>query len=161
VDDLIAFLRARLDEREQAAKRIAEVYPEPWELADRGWMARVVADEPSFHVVVELDQRQAPEHADWLGGVLEHIVLNAPSTVLAEVDAQRQILDRHKVSTEVWDQGDGPFDVALCERCAYGQSCNHCFDRDDLPLVAWPCPELRLLALPYARHPDYREAWRP
>jgi hypothetical protein len=25
----------------------------------------------------------------------------------------------------------------------------------------WPCQTLRLLALPYADHPDYRPEWKP
>ncbi len=25
----------------------------------------------------------------------------------------------------------------------------------------WPCTTLRLLALPYASHPDYRQEWKP
>ncbi|WP_409186471.1 DUF6221 family protein [Amycolatopsis sp. VS8301801F10] len=32
---------------------------------------------------------------------------------------------------------------------------------DCINTVKWPCPTLLLLALPYADHPDYREEWRP
>jgi hypothetical protein len=29
------------------------------------------------------------------------------------------------------------------------------------PYVLWPCPTVRLLALPFAGHPDLQEEWRP
>jgi hypothetical protein len=65
--------------------------------------------------------------------------------------ADRRIVARHVKVVEMWDQGDerGLFDVEICRTCAYGTSCGHCFDRDDLPLVAWPCPTLLDLAEGY------------
>jgi hypothetical protein len=51
--------------------------------------------------------------------------------VLAEVEAKRRMMELHD----------------HCDDWAYGDPST--------------CPELRLLALPYADHPDYREEWRP
>lgn len=42
----------------------------------------------------------------------------------------------------------------------YGTACQTCARWDDLGHDPWPCATLRLLALPYADHPDYDAAWR-
>jgi hypothetical protein len=77
-------------------------------------------------------------------GAAEHIALHDPARVLAEVDAKRRI-------------------VALCEPSlvevtAYGQT-----EREFIPGNGppWGDGVLRLLAAPYADHPDYDPAWRP
>lgn len=61
--------------------------------------------------------------------------------VLADVDAKRRIIELHREETL-------PYDVST-RRC---YECNN---------EAIPCPTLRVLALPYADHPDYRKEWRP
>lgn len=80
-----------------------------------------------------------------------HIARQDPSTTLRRCAADRKLVELHVKVVELWDQGDerGLFDVAICRTCAYGASCDHCFDRDSLPLVAWPCLPLRLLAEGY------------
>lgn len=92
MDKLITFLRARYDEWEAAAKAMKEVYPTPWDVSDRGWMARVVADGPNFADVIVLEQNQAPD-AGWLSHVIHHVYLNNPDYVLADVAAKRQIIE--------------------------------------------------------------------
>jgi hypothetical protein len=64
--------------------------------------------------------------------------LGRPLRVLADCEAKRRILELHK-SGDAW-----------CDHCSgwYG------------PDPAADCPTLRLLALPYADHPDFREGWR-
>lgn len=132
MDALITFLRARLDEREAAAKAMKEVYPTPWDVSDRGWMARVVADGPNFPDVIVLEQNQAPD-AGWLSHVIHHVYLNDPDYVLADVAAKRQIIDQWLgEDSHGWHKG-------------YGDAISDV---------------LRLLALPFAGHPDYREEWR-
>lgn len=67
-----------------------------------------------------------------------------PARVLAEVDAKRRIIEQHTV-TEA-SEFEGKTDtITYCPIC-----------RND-----GECPTLRLLALPYADHPDYRAEWRP
>jgi len=61
---------------------------------------------------------------------------------LAEVDAKRRIIDLHD------DVSGG------CRTCMDAELSN-----DGPDAAAWPCPTLRLLALPYADHPGYREEW--
>ncbi|TDD37855.1 hypothetical protein E1287_07300 [Actinomadura sp. KC06] len=63
--------------------------------------------------------------------VASHIVRHGPARVLAEVETKRRLIDQH-----VGYSGGGDDDH-------------------------WPVQTLRLLALPYASHPDYRPEWRP
>ncbi|WP_128977268.1 DUF6221 family protein [Streptomyces roseicoloratus] len=72
------------------------------------------------------------------GAVAEHIARHDPARVLAEVDAKRRIL------------ADYERFVAERRRMMGGW--------DSYPEVS---PILAALALPYADHPDYDEAWRP
>ena len=67
---------------------------------------------------------------------VEHIARQDPARVLADVDAKRRILDEH-------EPGSDPCDA------------------HDASLRTIECDTIRLLALPYADHPDYREEWRP
>jgi len=67
-----------------------------------------------------------------------HIARHDPARVLAECAAKRAIVALHAVIPR-------PDDASYCEE-------------DEAP---FPCPTLRALALPYAEHPDYDEAWRP
>ena len=62
----------------------------------------------------------------------EHTYLRA----MAEREAKRRIVELHHTAGR----------SGLCDECHS---------------KVWPCPTLRLLALPYADHPDYREEWRP
>jgi hypothetical protein len=62
------------------------------------------------------------------------------SRVLAECAAKRRIVDLHRDA-----RGD-------CYSCSG--------DHGSDPTAA-PCETVRELALPYADHPDYDEAWRP
>ena len=55
---------------------------------------------------------------------------------LAECEAKRAIVELHHAAGR----------SGLCDECHS---------------KVWPCPTLRLLALPHAGHPDYREEWRP
>jgi hypothetical protein len=63
---------------------------------------------------------------------------------MAECDAKRRIVEAHR--WEEFDDGDGSVPYYTdCDDCRQGP----------------PCRTLRLLALPYADHTDYREEWRP
>ena len=67
----------------------------------------------------------------------EHVARWGPARVLAECEARRRIIAEHS------DQ----------HGCVSWQSASA------YPYVG--CSVLRLLALPYADHPEYREDWRP
>ncbi|WP_199562112.1 DUF6221 family protein [Micromonospora deserti] len=74
---------------------------------------------------------------------VEHIARHDPARVLAEVDAKRRILDFLSVAQiDVSRPGQPPE-----------------FVPGEAPPIAHPV--LRLLALPYAGRPGYRDEWRP
>lgn len=65
----------------------------------------------------------------------------SPDRLLARCKADRRIVEEH---------GDGG---SYCGVCAVGLW--------HLERESMPCSTLKLLALPYAGHPDYRQEWRP
>lgn len=93
---------------------------------------------------------------NWLAGV---DIFVSPARWQAEVDAKRQMLDLHEPEPH---RGGWPIaDLTRCGYCARlchsssGISC-------DVPTDAlYPCDTVRLLALPFADRPGYREEWRP
>ncbi|MGX1708873.1 DUF6221 family protein [Streptomyces albidoflavus] len=136
--DLIAFLRARLDEDEAVAAT-----PEAWTAfeEDESTGTRRVDVDHSFERVVACTRA-------WRG---VHIARHDPARVLAEVEAKRQIVGLHFVIGG-WEDEDGHDRGLGCECCGHSEEYS---DRG-----GW-CETLRLLALSYADHPDYRDAWRP
>ncbi|WP_225825579.1 DUF6221 family protein [Streptomyces naphthomycinicus] len=62
--------------------------------------------------------------------------------VLADLDAKQEIVKLHG-------------------RLPLGEFCMTCDAPLGIPGLPYGCATLRLLALPYASHPDYREEWKP
>ncbi|GAA2802757.1 DUF6221 family protein [Streptomyces showdoensis] len=79
-------------------------------------------------------EQEDPTNVDYLP--------QSPKT-LADIDAKRRIVELH-----------GPADFEYSDEAV----CSTCDRGGPLP---YPCPTLRLLALPYAGHADFDEAWRP
>jgi hypothetical protein len=177
VDDLVAFLRARFNEDVEVARQAAlavgdtgyergELVREPAQHGDaliadgQHWGAR-------YHQVVR-EQSRGPERAGVVaeaaafGGrpVAAHIVRHDPARVLVEVEAKRRIVDMYLppgVSPHpgpcVNFEGQDPAGYDEHDSCArHLAASGHRFRTDYV---------LRLLALPYVDHPDYREEWRP
>jgi hypothetical protein len=141
--DIAAFLRARYDEREARAKA-ADV-----KQGDTSWfVSPVVATAPrNFTVRSAQDKRPIARAADLAGddaadtvGILDgeavaaHIADNDPEFVLAGIKAKQQIVDMWAR----WADGFGTFGRA-------GEAMES---------------TLRLLAQPYAGHPEFREEWK-
>lgn len=82
------------------------------------------------------------------GASLHHAARHDPARTLAEIDAKRRLIALH-----------APEDWTDEQRCAVCQSDRSDYAEQDTPDM-WPCATLRLLAAPYADHPDYDEAWR-
>jgi hypothetical protein len=134
--ELVAFLRARLDEDEAVAQAAP---PGPWA-------------EDASHSVVDATGARVIYSVN--GGTLHptlavraHVLGNDPARVLREVAAKRGIVECH----EPWVAANGD---TICGRCGREHI-------DGRPGGHFPCQTLRLLALPYADHPEYRQEWTP
>lgn len=142
MDDLITFLRARLDEIEARVRALPEG---PWE-----WRS-IDESGPAFDELVGptgesvLSSSDTEGYCSW---ITRHETFDAylqdvqPARVLAEADAKRRVVALHEAADH--EYAEGP----VCLSCDQG---------GPLP---YPCPTVRLLALPYADHPDYREEWK-
>jgi hypothetical protein len=145
MDDLVQFVRDRLDEDEAVARAAAgQRGGATWHTrepdGDSTWVhGQYAPDDPegwrSPPVIVGPDE---PETA-------HHIARHDPARVLAEVEAKRRICR--------------DYENAVCSLAAAGPGT----PPHDLMTGATNMLKrtLQLLALPRADHPDYREEWRP
>jgi uncharacterized protein DUF6221 len=141
MDDLVTFLRARLDEDEAHALIAAKGRPRSahWSLDE--WLGR---EEP--HSLIAVGSETQPTifghfTADPVPTAqATHIARHDPARVLREVEAKRAFLD-------TWLPEATKTDEQVNEEWGYGSTL-----ASDV---------LRLLALPYSDHPDYRDDWRP
>lgn len=143
---LVEFLEARLKDDQEAAELMAKYYPPPWEVYDRGWMARVYGDYP-FWEVTRLEQgpwvdNDTPPH----GEIIEHVALHDPGRVLREVNAKRAIL-------ELADEASGLDQSVDLDRRVGPRDCKEEPFIGDLIV--------KQLAAAYSDHESYREEWRP
>lgn len=146
-DDLVAFLRARLDEDEQAALKATDGVADHLLPEDRSWadptgaLTRQAADWVSAkwlfssRVVAKIEGWNEISISEGDTKIAEHIARHDPARVLREVEAKRRII------AELWDLDEGFATDHTAPRTAKAV--------------------LRLMALPYADHPDYHEDWRP
>lgn len=151
--ELIAFLRARLDEDEQTAREAA-VW---WGDSDDPGEAPHWRPVPCGHIWNDHDGSIADEVADRHAA---HIARHDPARVLADVESKRRIIDLHKITVEKlsvppYDEMTG--DPNPDEYDAYCAVCGYVWVNND-PTQA--CMTLRLLAEPFSDHPDYRDEWR-
>jgi hypothetical protein len=107
---------------------------------DEANVAAILRQDPNWEadgdgVFDRPDRRIAYVRGDYAA---THIAHWDPARVLAECEAKRRVVELHR--TDATDP-----EVIVCAVCLYGP----------------PCETLRLLALPYADHPDYRPEWRP
>jgi hypothetical protein len=134
IDDLIAWLRAQLDDDERVAR---EATSGDWHWVDPGGPVKLAlvagAYDHGWHVVVPVRGEMVTRYDS------DHIARWDPNRVLAEVDAKRRILD--------WIEG---------AQAAAGAPPG--FDPQDAEALTHA---VRLLALPYANRPGYRDEWRP
>ncbi|MFD6275824.1 DUF6221 family protein [Streptomyces sp. NPDC060209] len=147
MDDLAQFLRDRLDEDEQAARAWPD-HQQNWEARGPRHLSYASGSGESVTAVnvggdgalgwERIYVKRDP------GDLAEHVARHDPARVLAEVNAKRRLLDLHAPGTQEYVDGD------VCMSCTL---------TGDGPY--YPCTTLRLLALPYANHPGYRDDWRP
>ena len=136
MDDLVQFLRARLDEDAALAGAAS---PGPWSAnaeADEVLAVDGVTVADGF----ALSSRQ-------LRATTEHIARHNPARVLAEVEAKRRAVNE----CAYWNE-------KLSQEAANPSK----YPQPGLGLILDAVnPILRALALAYADHPAYRPAWRP
>lgn len=149
---LVEFLRARLDEDEQVARA---AQPGPWmAYASRGGGSTV--EGPDARGVAHrrgYDENSPFPDSDPLAlPDAAHIARHDPARVLAEVAAKRGIVQLHAPVRNALTVSEGGGHYLACITCPHAEI--------DVPHVL-ECETLRLLALPHAEHPDYREEWKP
>jgi hypothetical protein len=130
MDDLVAFLRARLDEK---AARAQAAGGDEWSL--HGHESDTVLIYSSHGEPVVYDEGSpAPAQA-------RHIVDHSPARVLREVEAKRRLVDQYERAME--NRRAHPDDLASAGAL--------------LALHG----AVKLFALPFDVHPDYRPKWAP
>ncbi|EPD94626.1 hypothetical protein HMPREF1486_03179 [Streptomyces sp. HPH0547] len=134
-EDLVAWLRTQLDDDESAALGAKGDTSGRW-TQDDGPPEDIVLFDKSGKLTL---------------GQARHIGRHDPARVLREIDAKRRITEVHHV-VGGWQDEDGHDLGDGCEECGHSEEYS---DRG-----GW-CETLRLLALPYADRPGYREEWRP
>lgn len=155
MEELIAFLRARLDE-DAAAARAAT--PGPWWYNPRKqWLEGEAFESYDLAKGLEFVGYGGPhpftgavagtgpaDHSQSMADAA-HIARHDPARVLAEVDAKRRILDE----CAYWIE-------KINESTTTKHPYPNLAERGEVVL-----PVLTLLGLPYAEHPEYRTEWRP
>lgn len=139
MDALVQFLRDRLDDDERAARAAT---PGPWKVDDETFTESVGASDGVSVISGSRYGGGAPpvDTEDAL-----HIARHDPARVLREVEAKRRIVDEIVPAMNGMDDRiDGEWGVGAMDPSEY--------ESVDL---------LKLLALPYADHADYRDDWRP
>lgn len=165
-DDLVAFLRARLDEDERMARAAAE--PERWAELNRQprpqWYVQLWADPDRTAVIADPESSAFPVVVSIEGmdeddaqNRVEHIARHDPARVLQDVKAKRQIVDIYA--------------AALEERTTVRSRMREAVDKEFWRLHQHESslierariltPTVHALATVYADHPDYRPEWRP
>jgi hypothetical protein len=157
MDDLVAWLRAQLDEDERLAQAAC------WDEQSDAWTARppqasyeqyTVTDYLGDGVVIV-----RPENADD-DGVGKHVAEWDPARVLREIDDKRQLIADLVAERHLVNDGDDWYTCAAAtEERDGGETCD-----DDRRGKACDCGRdarvgrrLRLLARPYALRPRYDE----
>ena len=133
MDDLIAFFSARLDEVEAAAAAASDGPWTPW----RGKPAELGLRFLKYGVMLPSDMEGSPAliaTASWMDA--EHIALNDPVAVLADVAADRALLAAYEQAGAVarFPDHEGGYATGMEDA-------------------------IRIRAARFALHPEYREDW--
>ncbi len=170
---LTEFLTARLDEDAVAAQA---AFPGPWRhdpgkewfvdsdklRAARAGVRQSGGEEAVLagHALVVGVAATGPSDDPQSMADAEHIARHDPARVLADVEAKRRIVALHEPKTSTWPKAHGmePYVERTCTECGTGRQ--EPGDPADFWPTDWPCPTLRMLALPFADHPQFRAEWR-
>ncbi|GAA2990590.1 hypothetical protein GCM10017559_08290 [Streptosporangium longisporum] len=141
--DLVAFLRSRFDEDEQMARAATWCeeagvwHAKPTPYGARGWPGPrwFIEDALEDGVISHVDPQASDDE-----GVARHIARHDPDRVLRDVESKRRILAWHS-------QGDN-------------ETCQACLT-PGMIAQRMNCFTLRLLALPFDDHEDFKPEWKP
>jgi hypothetical protein len=165
---LTDFLLARFAEDEDAARLCAEMFPPPWDVADRGWRVRIYASDVSVEdltsddpdatttrnpVVMEVEPDRHIEDPRWLSERVEHVRRHDPAHVLAECESKRRIVELHRQSRIPYEVANDLPGVCLTE------TSSDYFTDGRGSYTAYACATIKALASVYSDHPDYRDEW--
>ena len=148
---LTEFLLARIAEDEADARTAIGIAPGDDRTPSDWWVKEEHSMVYAGHwvPVVETAERSIPNGEGdgvitWrVPATLDHIARHDPDRVLAECEAKRRIVAEHPEQVDMIPESEG-----------FGSVQYEVPGRRYVPEV------LRLLAMPYADHPDYDEAWR-
>jgi hypothetical protein len=114
-------------------------------------LARVSEEEALAHAALD---HLGPEFNWEAASVGEHFDRWNPWRVESACIGRRLLVKAHRTSGPVLTHLPGKDQVLYAATCATcGRSSEH--------PAPWPCYTLRVLALDWANHPDYRAEWRP
>lgn len=131
MDDLVQFLRARLDNDERIAREADEG---PWQLKTLGRHDQAAVSTEGPGALVQLDGVRATANG-------AHIAHHDPARVLREIQAHRTTVDEYDIALGV---------PAATDQAAYWKG--------HVETLREVC--LRLATV-HADHPDYQAAWGP
>ncbi len=143
MNDLVAFLRARLDEDERAAAEATQETTGRWTARETDWGGGAIVEDGCGALILPTARHSATQY--------QHIARHDPARVLAEVEAKRRVLARHRIDPE--EAGDWLWRDA-CKGCGAEGDCD-----DPVTQDINDCPELRDMAAVWSAHPDYRPEW--
>lgn len=141
---LVAFLTAQIDERERIARA---AIPDggsgdwPWGCPHEGMDQKPPSHDMCAHIGSADTEIQIYDEGGHSITQAQHITLNDPAAVLADIASKRLILSMHAPS-------------------ASGYECIPCveLDADGYP-IPWPCPTMRALATAFRHADGYRAEW--
>jgi hypothetical protein len=102
--------------------------------------ARVAEDEQRAQVSIDHHEADEPWGYAHLEGDGPHIAAWSPWRVLEECRAKRELVELHDENSSIPGR-----ETLSCWVCG-----------DD-----YPCQTLRIMAIPYADHPQFHPGWRP
>jgi Family of unknown function (DUF6221) len=162
--DIAEFITARLDEDESAARGVHIIDTAPWHLLE--WYDGVFNDGVTARVDLRSRTGAVTDRGALPRPVGVHIARHDPAHVLAEIKAKRKLLALHELQAEPERWGDlrtaptvdlqwKPTGKSMywCETCDHDRSYGHISHQEE------GCETMRLLAAPYADHPDYQQEW--
>ncbi|MCT9092864.1 DUF6221 family protein [Streptomyces sp. ASQP_92] len=153
--DLVQFVRDRLDEQEEDIRALPAG---PWE-----WKTIGEPGDPEWDGLMGQDDTPLLASGDaegWMSGISRHEAFDAylqdiqPARALADIEAKRQLLEALLSEGHAVLRPGGSTQI-YCDADYGADGCCDCGRDERLDRL------IRLLALPYADHPDYRQEWRP